>query len=75
MTSTYSISCREYAEAIWEIEEEGIPVIQARAADWLGVSRASVSEMVHRIAEEGLLSGGEGVWFSRRPVADPIPGR
>lgn len=55
MTSTYSVRYREYAEAIWEIEEEGIPVIQARIADWLGVSRASVSEMIHRMADEGLL--------------------
>jgi len=46
---------REYAEAIWEIEELGIPVIQARIADWLGVSRASVNEMVHRMREEGLV--------------------
>jgi DtxR family Mn-dependent transcriptional regulator len=53
--STYSVRYREYVEAIWEIEEEGIPVIQARIADWLGVSRASVSEMVHRMADEGLI--------------------
>lgn len=56
MDTTYSVRYREYAEAIWEIEEEGIPVIQARIADWLGVSRASVSEMVHRMADEGLVS-------------------
>lgn len=53
---TYSVRYREYVEAIWEIAEEGIPVIQARIADWLGVSRASVSEMVHRMADEGLVS-------------------
>ncbi len=56
MDTTYSVRYREYVEAIWEIEEEGIPVIQARIADWLGVSRASVSEMVHRMAEEGLVT-------------------
>ena len=56
MDTTYSVRYREYAEAIWEIEEEGIPVIQARIADWLGVSRASVSEMVHRMADEGLVT-------------------
>ncbi len=56
MDTTYSVRYREYAEAIWEIEEEGIPVIQARIADWLGVSRASVSEMVHRMAAEGLVT-------------------
>ncbi len=54
--TTYSVRYREYAEAMWEIEEEGIPVIQARIADWLGVSRASVSEMVRRMEEEGLVS-------------------
>ena len=54
--TTYSVRYREYVEAIWEIEEEGIPVIQARIADWLGVSRASVSEMVHRMAAEGLVT-------------------
>ncbi len=56
MDTTYSVRYREYVEAIWEIEEEGIPVIQARIADWLGVSRASVSEMVHRMAAEGLVT-------------------
>lgn len=55
MDTTYSVRYREYAEAIWEIEEEGIPVIQARIADWLGVTRASVSEMVHRMEDEGLV--------------------
>ncbi len=54
--TTYSVRYREYVEAIWEIEEEGIPVIQARIADWLGVSRASVSEMVKRMVEEGLIT-------------------
>lgn len=47
---------REYAEAIWEIEELDIPVIQARVADWLGVSRASVNEMVHRMKDDGLVT-------------------
>lgn len=51
----YSPRFREYAEAIWELEEEGIEPIQARIADWLGVSRASVSEMVHRMEAEGLI--------------------
>ena len=56
MDTTYSVRYREYAEAVWEIEEEGIPVIQARIADWLGVSRASVSEMIHRMSDEGLVT-------------------
>ena len=52
----HSIRYREYAEAIWEIEEAGIPVIQARVADWLGVSRASVSEMIRRMGDDGLVT-------------------
>jgi DtxR family transcriptional regulator, Mn-dependent transcriptional regulator len=51
----YRATHREYVGAIWEIEEEGIPVIQARVAEWLGVSRASVSEMVRKLAVEGLV--------------------
>jgi DtxR family Mn-dependent transcriptional regulator len=46
---------------VWEIEEEGIPVIQARIADWLGVSRASVNEMVHRMADDGLVEIGDEI--------------
>ncbi|MCY4370627.1 MAG: metal-dependent transcriptional regulator [bacterium] len=51
----YSVRCREYAEAIWELEEAGIPVLQARIARWLGVSPASVSEMIRRMQSEGLV--------------------
>ena len=54
--SGYSVRCREYAEAIWELEEAGIPVLQARIARWLGVSPASVSEMVRRMQTEGLVT-------------------
>ena len=51
----YSVRCREYAEAIWELEEAGIPVRQVRIARWLGVTPVSVSEMVRRMQEEGLV--------------------
>jgi DtxR family Mn-dependent transcriptional regulator len=54
-TTTYSVRYREYVGAIWELEEESIEPIQARIADWLGVSRASVSEMIHKMEAEGLL--------------------
>ena len=59
--TTYSVKFREYAEAIWELEEEGIPPIQARVADWLGVSRASVSEMMRKMAAEGLIESGDQI--------------
>ena len=51
----YSVRCREYAEAIWELEEAGIRVLQARIARWLGVSASSVSEMMRRMQTEGLV--------------------
>ena len=51
----YSVRCREYAEAIWELEEAGIPVRQVRIARWLGVTPVSVSEMVRRMQGEGLV--------------------
>jgi len=43
----------EYLETVWELEEEGIPVIQARLAEQLNVSAPSVSEMIRRLKGEG----------------------
>ncbi len=43
----------EYLEAIWELEEEGARVIQARLAEHLGHTPPSVSEMVRRLRDEG----------------------
>jgi len=43
----------EYLEAIYELEEEGTRVIQARLAEHLGHSPQSVSEMVRRLRDEG----------------------
>jgi DtxR family Mn-dependent transcriptional regulator len=45
----------EYSETIFELEEDGIEVIQARIAERLEVSRPAVSEMVKRMAAEGLV--------------------
>ncbi len=59
--SGYSVRFREYAEAIWELEEAGIPVLQVRIARWLGVSPASVSEMIRRMQAEGLVTIGDQV--------------
>ncbi len=57
-TTDYRMPFREYAAAMFELGEEGIPVIQARIADWLGVSRPSVSEMIKRMMDDGLVEGG-----------------
>ncbi len=45
----------EYLEAVHELEEEGTTVIQARLAERLGHSAPAVSEMIHRLREEGYL--------------------
>lgn len=58
---SYPATHREYAGAIWEIQAEGIPVIQARIAEWLGVSRASVSENVRKLEAEGLIEVGADI--------------
>ena len=54
----YRTPYREYAAAIYELAEADLPVIQARIADWLGVSRPSVSEMIHRMSDDGLVDIG-----------------
>lgn len=48
----------DYLEAIFEMAEEGIPTQQAKIAQWLDVSAASVSEAVKRLAQRGLISTG-----------------
>ena len=45
----------EYCECIYEMHEDNLEVIQARIADRLRVSRPSVSEMIKRMNEEGLI--------------------
>ncbi|MEM7141196.1 MAG: metal-dependent transcriptional regulator [Actinomycetota bacterium] len=52
----------EYSETIYELNEDGIAVIQARIAERLDVSRPAVSEMIQRMSREGLVkieAGGE----------------
>ncbi|MGH9303281.1 MAG: metal-dependent transcriptional regulator [Acidimicrobiales bacterium] len=50
----------EYLETIHALQEEGVPVIQARLSERLGHSAQSVSEMVHRLQAEGFLEQGGG---------------
>jgi DtxR family Mn-dependent transcriptional regulator len=45
----------EYLEAIWELEEEGTQVIQARLAEHLGHSAPTVSETVRRLRSDGYI--------------------
>jgi DtxR family Mn-dependent transcriptional regulator len=46
----------EYCEAIFELHEDELDVIQARIAQRIGVSRPAVSEMVRRLEAEGLIT-------------------
>jgi DtxR family Mn-dependent transcriptional regulator len=59
----------EYLEAICELEEEGIAVIQARLAERLEHTAASVSEMIHRLRDEGFIT------ISGRSIALTAKGR
>lgn len=49
----------DYLEAVYEMAEEGIPTQQARIAEWLGVSPASVSEAVKRLLQRHLVEIGD----------------
>ena len=51
----YHPAFEEYCEAIWELQEDDVDVIQARIAERLGVSRPAVSEMIRRMESEGLV--------------------
>ena len=52
----YHPAFEEYCEAIFELQEDSLNVIQARIADRLEISRPAVSEMIRRMANEGLIS-------------------
>jgi DtxR family Mn-dependent transcriptional regulator len=46
----------EYCEAIFELREDDVDVIQARIAERLMVSRPAVSEMIKRMEHEGFVT-------------------
>ena len=56
MSDGFHPPLEDYLEAIHEIEEEGIPVIQARVAERLGHSAPSVSQMVRRLKDDGYVT-------------------
>ncbi len=53
MESGYHPPVEEYLETVHSLQEEGVPVIQARIAERLGHSAPSVSEMLDRLVNEG----------------------
>lgn len=52
----YHPAFEEYCEAVFELHEDDVDVIQARVADRLEVSRPAVSEMIRRMTDEGLVT-------------------
>ena len=55
-TPEFHPAFEEYCEAIWELKEDDVDVIQARIAERLAVSRPAVSEMIKRMAGEGFVA-------------------
>ncbi|MEO7836047.1 MAG: metal-dependent transcriptional regulator [Acidimicrobiales bacterium] len=56
MSDGFHPPLEEYLEAIWELEEEQVTVIQARLAEHVGHSAPSVSEMVRRLRTDGYVA-------------------
>lgn len=59
-TPEYHPAFEEYCEAIFELREDDVDVIQARIAERLDVSRPAVSEMIRRMEGEGLVDADRG---------------
>ena len=57
-----------HAEAIFHLTEVGIEVKQARVADWLGVSRANVSQVIGRMQNSGLIEMQEDLKLSEKGI-------
>src|SRR5713101_7622284 len=55
MTQPSSPAEEEYLQAIYTLQDDGAHVIAARLADFLGLTPAAVSEMLHRLEREGLV--------------------
>ena len=65
----------QYCEAIFELREDDLEVIQARIAERLGVSRPAVSEMIRRMTTEGLVrttKGAIGLTEKGRNLAEQV---
>lgn len=56
MADGYHPPVEEYLEAVHELLEEGVAVIQARLVERLGLSAPAVSEMVRRLVDEGYVT-------------------
>lgn len=55
-----------HAEAIYHLSEVGIEVKQTRVADWLGVSRANVSQVIGRMQNSGLIELSDDLMLTEK---------
>lgn len=55
-----SANMAQYLLAMYSLRRENQPLIGARIAEWLGVAPASVTGMLQRMAQEGLVQVGKG---------------
>lgn len=55
MSATVPQGAQEYLECIFEMQEEGATILQARLSERLGVTPATVSQAVRRLLSEGLI--------------------
>ncbi|MGH2377202.1 MAG: metal-dependent transcriptional regulator [Candidatus Limnocylindria bacterium] len=67
-----SVGKEEYLQAIWTLGDEGGPVIAARVAEFLRISAASVSEMLHRLERDGLIRIEERHEIHLNPEGDEL---
>lgn len=56
MSHGYHPPVEEYLEAVLELDEDGVEVIQARLAERLGHSAPTVSETIRRLKEDGYVT-------------------
>ena len=52
---------KEYLEAVYQLEEEGQRILQARIGQRLGLAPATVSEGIRRLAAEGYVTGARDI--------------
>jgi DtxR family Mn-dependent transcriptional regulator len=74
-TPEFHPAFEEYCEAIFELAEDDVDVIQARIAERLEVSRPAVSEMIRRMESEGLvrIEGGHiGLTGAGQALAEQV---
>ncbi|MGA8296618.1 MAG: metal-dependent transcriptional regulator [Acidimicrobiales bacterium] len=67
MSTGFHPPLEEYLETVLALEEEDVPVIQARLVERLGHTPQAVSEMIHRLSDEGYVDrSGRGLALTEK---------